>query len=286
MTDSTQASFATALTNTGSSGSSFLKVTDLTVQFASKSRGKEAFTAVDHISMQAAMGEIVGLVGESGSGKSTVARCICGLNAEYTGEIVFDGKTLGRKREREQWREIQMVFQDPFASLDPRLTVRKMLREVIRYHKVVMVTQIDEYCNYLMKLVRLPLEYLDALPGEMSGGQRQRVAICRALAVRPWLLIADEATAALDVSVQAEIIALLMRLRSELDLSILFISHDLNVVKAICDRTYVIYHGKFVEEGATKDIFASPKSEYTKTFLNAVPKLSSAYIERLERRIE
>jgi ABC-type oligopeptide transport system ATPase subunit len=120
----------------------------------------------------------------------------------------------------------------------------------------------------------------------MSGGQRQRVAICRALAVRPWLLIADEATAALDVSVQAEIIALLMRLRSELDLSILFISHDLNVVKAICDRTYVIYHGKFVEEGATKDIFASPKSEYTKTLLNAVPKLSSAYIERLERRIE
>jgi ABC-type glutathione transport system ATPase component len=262
-----------------------LTVRDLTVQFATKSHGrKKQFTAVDHIDLNVGLGEIVGLVGESGSGKSTVARCVCGLNEEYSGQIVFDGKTLGHKREREQWREIQMVFQDPFASLDPRLTVRKMLREVIRYHKVVLTTQSDDYCGYLMGLVQLPLSLLDALPAEMSGGQRQRVAIARALAVRPWLLIADEATAALDVSVQAEIITLLMRLRRKLDLSILFISHDLNIVRAICDRTYVIYHGEIVEQGVTESIFSAPANDYTKKLLNAIPKLSSAYVERLAEK--
>ena len=265
---------------------SLLTVKDLTVRFASRQRRggkKTSVIAVDHVSLTMGLGEIVGLVGESGSGKSTVARCLCGLNDGYEGTIVFDGEELGRKRNREQWREIQMVFQDPFASLDPRLTVRKMLREVIRYHKVVIAPQMDDYCEYLMGLVQLPLELLDALPREMSGGQRQRVAIARAIAIRPWLLIADEATAALDVSVQGEIIALLMELRRKLGLSILFISHDLNIVRSICDRTYVIYHGSFVEQGNTQDIFDNPQNDYTKRLIEAIPQLSSAYVDRLIR---
>ena len=263
-------------------GNELLAVSDLTVQFPQRRQGKKTtFTAVDQVSLFVHLGKTVGLVGESGSGKSTIARCICGLNDNYTGSIIFDGKKLGHHRTREQWRGIQMVFQDPYASLDPRLTVRSMLREVVRYHKVVFGPQIDSYCEYLMKLVQLPTDMLDSLPYEMSGGQRQRVAIARALAVRPLLLIADEATAALDVSVQSEIIKLLMTLRSTLDLSILFISHDLNIVRTICDSTYVIYHGNLVEHGPTERVFLHPEQEYTTKLLQAIPKLSSAYVQRL-----
>lgn len=259
-----------------------LQVKGLTVEFTGRTHGrKTVFKAVDNADLNVGLGEIVGLVGESGSGKSTISRTVVGLNADYSGSIVFDGRELGHKRTREQWREIQMVFQDPFASLDPRLTVRKMLAEVIRYHKVVLSTQIDAYCGNLMDLVELPRELLDALPGEMSGGQRQRVAIARALAVRPWLLIADEATAALDVSVQAGIINLLMDLNKRLDLSILFITHDLNIVRSICSRTYVIYHGKLVENGPTGRVFDHPANEYTKRLVGAIPKLSSRYVDRL-----
>ncbi|OZG58398.1 MULTISPECIES: ABC transporter ATP-binding protein [Bifidobacterium] len=259
-----------------------LDVRGLNIEFVTRQHGRKTrFTAVKHADLHVDLGEIVGLVGESGSGKSTISRAVVGLNDNYTGTIEFDGHELGRKRTREQWREIQMVFQDPYASLDPRLTVRKMLREVILYHKVVMVTQADEYCEYLMNLVELPVEMLDALPAEMSGGQRQRVAIARALAVRPWLLIADEPTAALDVSVQAGIINLLMDLNKRLDLSILFISHDLNIVRSICERTYVIYHGDLVEEGPTEQVFSHPANAYTRRLIDAIPKLSSAYVERL-----
>ena len=264
------------------SSGTLLSVEDLTVRFPEKRQGKKVmFTAVDRASLSVDLGEIVGLVGESGSGKSTIARCICGLNAEYDGHIIFDGTKLGRRRSRDQWRGIQMVFQDPYASLDPRLTVRSLLHEVVRYHKVVMAPQIDRYCVYLMQLVQLPIDLLDALPYEMSGGQRQRVAIARALAVRPLLLIADEATAALDVSVQSEIIRLLLRLQRTLGLSILFISHDLNIVRTICKRTYVIYHGKLVEHGPTERVFLHPQQAYTQRLLQAIPKLSSAYVQRL-----
>ncbi|PJM75990.1 ABC transporter ATP-binding protein [Bifidobacterium simiarum] len=259
-----------------------LDVQDLNIEFTTKVHGRKTkFKAVKDANLHVDFAEIVGLVGESGSGKSTISRAVVGLNDHYSGRIVFDGKELGRKRSREQWREIQMVFQDPYASLDPRLTVRKMLREVILYHNVVMVTQADAYCEYLMNLVELPVELLEALPAEMSGGQRQRVAIARALAVRPWLLIADEPTAALDVSVQAGIINLLMDLNKRLDLSILFISHDLNIVRSICERTYVIYHGDLVEEGPTEQVFSHPANDYTRRLINAIPKLSSKYVERL-----
>ncbi|NEG96778.1 ATP-binding cassette domain-containing protein [Bifidobacterium sp. SMB2] len=259
-----------------------LDVQGLNIEFVTKVHGKKTrFKAVKDADLHVDLGEIVGLVGESGSGKSTISRAVVGLNDDYSGRIVFDGRELGHKRSREQWREIQMVFQDPYASLDPRLTVRKMLREVILYHKVVMVAEADDYCEYLMNLVELPVELLDALPGEMSGGQRQRVAIARALAVRPWLLIADEPTAALDVSVQAGIINLLMDLNKRLDLSILFISHDLNIVRSICERTYVIYHGDLVEEGPTEQVFSHPSNAYTKRLIDAIPKLSSKYVEQL-----
>ncbi|MBW3088071.1 ABC transporter ATP-binding protein [Bifidobacterium sp. 82T24] len=262
-----------------------LDVQGLNIEFVTKVHGRKTrFKAVKDADLHVDLGEIVGLVGESGSGKSTISRAVVGLNDNYSGKIVFDGRELGHKRSREQWREIQMVFQDPYASLDPRLTVRKMLREVILYHKVVMVAEADDYCEYLMNLVELPVELLDALPGEMSGGQRQRVAIARALAVRPWLLIADEPTAALDVSVQAGIINLLMDLNKRLDLSILFISHDLNIVRSICERTYVIYHGDLVEEGPTEQVFSHPANAYTRRLIDAIPKLSSAYVERLSQQ--
>ena len=255
-----------------------LRAENVTVTFG---RGDRAFTAVDSADLHVRPGEIVGLVGESGSGKSTLSLVICGLQREYDGKVSVDGREFAQKRTSAQWRIVQMVFQDPFASLDPRYTVRATLSEVIRHHRLASGAALQARCAELMEMVRLPEEFLDRTPTAMSGGQRQRVAIARALAVEPSIIVADEAVSALDVSVQAEIVALFARLREELDLSILFISHDLAVVKKLCERIYVIHNGRLVEENTTEEIFTSPRDEYTKTLLKAIPTFDSAYLDRL-----
>ncbi|MCF2572383.1 ABC transporter ATP-binding protein [Brevibacterium sp. UCMA 11754] len=258
-----------------------LRAENITVTFG---RGERAFTAVDDVSIDVAPGEIVGLVGESGSGKSTVSRVICGLQRDYSGTVSFNGQELEPKRSAKQWRVVQMVFQDPFASLDPRYTVRSTLSEVIRHHKLASGAALKRRCAELMDMVRLPVEFLDRTPTAMSGGQRQRVAIARALAVQPEVIVADEAVSALDVSVQAEIIALFARLREELGLSILFISHDLAVVKSLCERVCVIHNGVLVESNSTAEIFHNPREDYTKTLLQAIPRFDSAFLDRAPKR--
>jgi oligopeptide/dipeptide ABC transporter ATP-binding protein len=247
---------------------------DLSVTFrVRQGRAKRTLTAVDRVSLTVGRGEIVGLVGESGSGKSTVARAVSGLNQISTGTMRYDGAPLTARRTTSTRRSIQMVFQDPFSSLNPSMTVRQHLTELLRVHHVVARGKLDARCCELMDLVGLPNVLLDVRPRRMSGGQRQRVAIARALAVEPRLLVADEAVSALDVSVQAGIVNLFADLREKMGLSILFIAHDLAVVRNICDTVSVIYMGRIVEQGATEDLFESPQHPYTQGLLAAVPRL-------------
>ncbi|MCH9275092.1 ATP-binding cassette domain-containing protein [Bifidobacterium amazonense] len=251
-----------------------LDAQNLTVSF-NTGHGKKRQTvhALNAASMLVSNGEIHGLVGESGSGKSTFARAVCGLQTVTSGAVVFDGTALDDRRSKEQRREIQMVFQDPYASLDPRFTVRDVLSEIIKFHHTAPKDQIENRCKELMDLVQLPEAFLDNKPDSMSGGQRQRVAIARALAANPSLLIADEAVAALDVSVQAGIINLMLDLRDQQGITILFIAHNLAVVHNICDRISVIYLGCIVEEASTEELFSNPLHPYTRRLLSAVPRL-------------
>lgn len=262
------------------SGEELLRVEDLTVTFTiGVGRQKSDMTAVKNASLTVNKGQIRGLVGESGSGKSTVARVIGGLQKQYAGKIYFDGGTLTPTRSKKQWRQIQMVFQDPYASLDPRMSVRQTLSELLRFHQIVSKTQLRSRCNELLDLVQLPRDLLDARPANMSGGQRQRVAIARALALNPRLLVADEAVAALDVSVQAGVVNLLADLRDELHLSILFIAHDLAVVRSLCDDVSVIHHGDIVEEATRREVFDTPRDPYTQQLLAAIPRLESNFLD-------
>jgi oligopeptide/dipeptide ABC transporter ATP-binding protein len=247
-----------------------LRVRDLTVSFASARRGR--ILAVDGVSLRLRAGEAVGLVGESGCGKTTVARTIAGLIVPDSGEIELDGEPLTH-RSRSARRAIQLVFQDPFASLNPRRTVRGVLRELLHVHELASEPETEARCVELMGLVGLPATALDRKPAAFSGGQRQRVAIARAIAVQPRLIVADEPVSALDVSVGATILALFGRLRSELDLGLLLISHNLAVVAAICDRVAVMYLGRVVEEGPRAAVFNDPRHPYTRALLEAAPRL-------------
>ncbi|MGH7058393.1 MAG: oligopeptide/dipeptide ABC transporter ATP-binding protein, partial [Acetobacteraceae bacterium] len=247
----------------------------VTVAFGMRGVGRRApLRAVDRVSLEVARGEIVGIVGESGSGKSTLARLIVGLLAPAEGEIIFGGAALSSaRRPAGLRRRIQMVFQDPFSSLDPRMSVGQQLAEILRVHAIVPRRRTEEACRALLVQVHLPPELMDARPRQMSGGQRQRVAIARSLAVRPELLVADEPVSALDVSVQAGIIHLFAELRSTLGLTLLFIAHDLAVVRHLCDRIAVMYMGRIVESGATEAIFRAPRHPYTRALLTAIPRL-------------
>jgi peptide/nickel transport system ATP-binding protein len=243
-------------------------------------RGAPDHVAVTDASISVDRAEIVGLVGESGSGKSTIARVVCGLQHRYEGEVRLAGSVLTPRRSRADWRRVQMVFQDPFASLDPRMTIGATLQELIAFHRLAPRRASRERAAEVLELVQLSPDFLSRLPAAMSGGQRQRVAIARALLLEPEVLVADEALSALDVSVQAGIIDLLARLRHDLDLGVLFIAHDLAVVANLCDRVAVIHHGRIVEQGNTDELFAAPQDPYTQGLLNAVPTFASAYLDR------
>jgi oligopeptide/dipeptide ABC transporter ATP-binding protein len=247
-----------------------LLVRDISVTFGSARGGR--ILAVDGVSLSLRAGEAFGLVGESGCGKTTVARTIAGLVTPDRGEIVLDGAPLTR-RSRAARRAIQLVFQDPYASLNPRRTVRSVLAELLRVHDLASGPELEARCVELMGLVGLPAAALNRRPAAFSGGQRQRIAIARAIAVEPRLIVADEPVSALDVSVGATILALFERLRSELDLGLLLISHNLAVVAAICDQVAVMYLGRVVESGARAAVFEDPRHPYTRVLLDAAPRL-------------
>jgi oligopeptide/dipeptide ABC transporter ATP-binding protein len=257
-----------------------LEVQGLTVNFrigsamAARLRGQPPpdLKAVDNVSFEVERSESVGIVGESGCGKSTIAKAIVGLVPISAGSIELDGIPLTEKRDQATTRRIQMVFQDPGSSLNPSLTVERTLAELLRVHKIVPKDQVPERCGELMDLVELPRSLLRAYPKSLSGGQRQRVAIARALALDPEILIADEAVAALDVSVQAPILNLFNSLRRDLGLTLLFISHDLAVVRHVCDRVVVVYLGTAMEDGPTEQIFNDPRHPYTRALMAAAPK--------------
>jgi oligopeptide/dipeptide ABC transporter ATP-binding protein len=240
-------------------------------------RGPKGFVhAVDGVSLTLRRGEVVGLVGESGCGKTTVARSILGLAPTTAGRIIWRGRDLlqlapaERRRAR---REIQMVFQDPFDSLNPRKTIFQTLAQPLRLHAVVPASELRNEVVRLLDLVGMSpgAAFLDRFPHQFSGGQRQRICIARAIAVQPSLVVADEAVSALDISIRAQILTLLRRLQHELDLGYLFITHDLGVVRSLCDRVVVMYLGQIVEEGATEDIFRLPRHPYTRALLAASP---------------
>ena len=264
-----------------------LRVTDLVKEFRVRDRGRAAVVhAVSGVSFEVQPGETLALVGESGCGKSTTGRCILRLIEPTSGSVLFRGTdllALNAKALRQARRHMQIVFQDPQASLHPRLTVRRLLREPLEVHGVDPAT-IDERVDELLRLVQLRPEHLDRYPHEFSGGQRQRVGIARALAISPALLVLDEPVSALDVSIQAEIMRLLLDLRERLGLSYLFIAHDLAVVRQLADRVAVMYLGKIVETGPADEVYGDPQHPYTQALLSAVP-IPDPAVEQHRRRI-
>ncbi len=279
-----------------SQGSVLLEVDDVSKEFPLKygvvdaiaKRPKRSVKAVSNVSLQIREGETLGLVGESGCGKSTLAKTIIGLLRPTTGRVVFAGQeltALNKDQLRESCKSIQMIFQDPYSSLNPRMTVRQLLREELLYHKVVPEDQVEPEIEKLLKLVGLDVVLADRLPAAFSGGQRQRIGIARALAVRPRLIIADEPVSALDVSIQAQIINLLIDLQEQLNLAILFISHDLRVVRYISDRVDVMYLGSIVESGDTEQIYETPAHPYAKVLLDAAPSMSSDAVLETEAAV-
>ncbi len=240
---------------------------------------RKAVRALNGVSLAVHKGETLGIVGESGCGKSTLARCLVRLYEADSGQVTFDGVdalALDGVDLRTYHRRVQMVFQDPFNSLNPRMTVGQTLGEAIRVHKLRPAEQVDDRIAELLKLVGLPLDASDRLPHEFSGGQRQRVAIARCLAVEPEVLVADELVSALDVSVQAQIINLLLELQEGLHLTVLFVAHDLRLVRHISHRVAVMYLGKVVELAETERIFSSPEHPYTQALISAAPTLDPA----------
>jgi peptide/nickel transport system ATP-binding protein len=232
--------------------------------------------AVDGISMRIRRGDSLGIVGESGSGKSTIARAIVRLIDLESGKILYKGEDVSNERGRSLRpfrRSVQMVFQDPYTSLNPRLTITKTLAEPLRKHNICEPAAISDRIQKLLKDVELPENLMQRHSTQLSGGQRQRVGIARALSLNPEVIIADEVTSALDVTIQAQILELFRKLRERRHLTLVFISHDLSVVRNICETVLVMKHGKMVEYGPTEQIFNAPKESYTRELLSAIPKV-------------
>jgi oligopeptide/dipeptide ABC transporter ATP-binding protein len=231
--------------------------------------------AVDDVSFTIARGETLGLVGESGCGKTTTGRCILHLEKPTSGEIIFEGQNLtklGRSALNEKRERMQVIFQDPYSSLNPRMKVGAIVGEPIKVHGIYSSQkERDQRVAELLAVCGLNPKFMDRYPHEMSGGQRQRVGIARALSVNPQFIVCDEAVSALDVSIQAQVINLLERLREQFHLSYLFIAHDLSVVHHLCHRVAVMYLGRLVELADSDELFVSPRHPYTQALLEAVP---------------
>lgn len=228
--------------------------------------------ALDDVSLEVYEGESLGIVGESGSGKTTLGRTILMLLAPDSGEVIYEGKNillLKEKKKRELRRDIQMILQDPYSSLNPMKTIGWHLEEPLRILEKLTREERREKALTMMKLVGLASEYYDKYPRELSGGQKQRIGILAALMVNPKIIVADEAVSALDLSVQAQILNLLKELQRTLGLTYIFISHDLAVVRYMCDRIAVMNRGKIIEIGESEEVFTNPKEEYTKTLIRA-----------------
>ncbi|MES2709524.1 MAG: ATP-binding cassette domain-containing protein [Verrucomicrobiota bacterium] len=263
---------------------SFLQIQDAVVTFPAR-RGGESFTAVDGVSLSIAPGEILGLVGESGCGKSTLSRAIMQLQPLTGGKIILENQDLSAldpRMLRMARLNFQMVFQDPYASLNPRRTIFSTLAEAIQARSGKLAASLLwERVAALMTRVGLDPGFSLKYPHEFSGGQRQRIAIARALGPEPRLLIADEPVSALDVSIQSQIINLLLNLCRELGLTMLFISHDLSVVRYIADRVAVMQSGKIVELGETEQVLSAPQHPYTRKLLDAAPALRMAEVDSI-----
>jgi peptide/nickel transport system ATP-binding protein len=256
-----------------------LSTAGLTVRFGT---GAGALLAVDHVDLEVPAGQVVALVGESGSGKSTLARAIVGLVAPADGRVLIDGEDpagLSGARERALRRRVQMVFQDPYASLNPRMTVGETIDEALAARGGLDRRAREREVTRVLELVALDDRHAARLPRELSGGQRQRVAIARALAVEPEVLIADEVTSALDVSVQGAILNLLAELRARLGLSILFITHNLALARYLGDAIAVMHLGRIVEVAPVDDLLGAPRHPYTRALLGAVPVLGGTGAE-------
>jgi oligopeptide/dipeptide ABC transporter ATP-binding protein len=238
------------------------------------SREVDRVHAVDHVSFEIAAGETLGLVGESGCGKSTLGRTVLRLYEPTAGAIAFEDKdllALSAGEMRQKRRDMQIIFQDPFSSLNPRMTVGAILAEPFIIHKLGTRKEVEANVKRLLDIVGLPAEAAERYPHEFSGGQRQRIGIARAIALNPKLIVADEPVSALDVSIQSQILNLLVDLRGKFQLSYLFIAHDLAVIEHISDTVAVMYLGKIVEYATGDDLYADPRHPYTRALISAIP---------------
>jgi peptide/nickel transport system ATP-binding protein len=259
----------------------FVKPLDLAAKIAVRLGAdvrEEVVHAVDDVSFEVREGEVVGLVGESGCGKSTLGRMIAGILEPSAGKVRYRGKETAAMNPEETKRaalKVQMIFQDPFASLNPRMRVADIVGEAPLVHGIVDRAALDGYLDQVLQRCGLDSSYKRRYPHQFSGGQRSRIGIARALAVKPEFIVCDEAVAALDVSIQAQILNLFMELRKGLGLTYLFISHDLGVVEHLSDRVVIMYLGRVVESASTEDIFREPNHPYTQALLSQVPRLEA-----------